>query len=445
MDFTKGYSRNDLIRFMIPLIAAELFQQVYALINTVVVSDVLNYQAVAVIGACSGFMSVRGDLICGMLYGFGIYLGKAVGSSDETYFQRAFSAAFFSTFLLGIVGILLVPFMKEALIVGNIPEEISQEAVRYLQVAFAGGIAFAFKLLLLVTLQAIGETFFYSFLAMAGVVMNTGFVVLFIKVLHGGVEYAALATVLTDLLVAVCLLIHIYRKRKNILKLLKIWEIPTEIWKDIMKNGSAKTAYFMLGSIGALVLQRAINTFPIEVIAGQTWAVRLQTILLVAPGELGTASGVITGQNVGAKRMDYVRLYHKKLLRLMVVIGVVSIAFVYLAGFPALRLLSGVEKPVAVAEAAFGWIRITVLAFPVLFFILYRNALQAMGQYPQVVCLGVIHLVWMFVTAYLFVPRFGLNAAAFGVATGWLLQTVVGTWFFGRAMKGGNQSEQTVS
>lgn len=438
MDFTKGYSRHDLIYFLIPLIAAELFQQVYSLINTVVVSQVLDYQAVAVLGACSGFFSVRSDLICGMLYGFGIYMGKAVGSGDEKYFQRTFSAAFFGAVFLGMMGFMLIPFTKGMVTLGNIPEELSRDSVQYLQVAFAGCGTFAIKLLLLVTLQAIGETFFYSFLAVAGVMLNTGFVVLFIKILHGGVAYAALATLLTDLLLAVSLFVHIYRKRRSVLRMAGIGDIPSVIWSDLLKNGSAKTAYFMLGSIGSLFLQRAINTFSIEVIAGQTWAVRLQTILLAAPGELGTASGVITGQNVGAKRMDYVSLYHKKLLRVMVVLGVASIGVVYFAGLPILRFLSGAEQPAAVADAGIRWLRITVLAFPVLFFILYRNALQAMGRYPQVVGLGVMHLVWMFGTSYVLVPHFGLEAAAFGVAAGWLLQSIAGVYFFRHAVRGGN-------
>lgn len=82
MDFTKDCSRHNLILFLVPLIWAELFQQVYSLINTSVVSRVLDYRAVAVIGACSGFISLRGNLMSGMLFGCGIYIGKAVGSRN---------------------------------------------------------------------------------------------------------------------------------------------------------------------------------------------------------------------------------------------------------------------------------------------------------------------------------------------------------------------------
>ncbi|MDO5415798.1 MAG: MATE family efflux transporter [Lachnospiraceae bacterium] len=374
MDFTKQDSGKDLICFLIPLIAAELFQQVYALINTIVVSHVLDYRAVAVIGACSGFLAVRSNFICGMMYGFGIYLGKAVGRNDEDYFRQSFSALAVCTLMLGVLGIAALPFTYRMLLAGNVPAELFDDAGRYLRTAFAGSGAMTAKLFLLVTLQAVGETGYFSFLAAA--------------------------------------------------------------WQDLMKNGFSKTAYFVLGAAGDLFLQRTVNTFPVEMIAGQTWAVRLQTVLLVLPGELGTASGVITGQNVGAGNRENIRRYHRRLVRWMVWYGLMAIGVVYLMGYPLLRILTGTNQT-AVAVSAADWIRITVSAFPAAFFILYRNALQAMGRYVQVVCLGILHLAVMLVTAYVLAPAFGYEAAAFGVAAGWMLQTAAGVFFFRHAMKGG--------
>lgn len=436
MDFTKDYSRRDMICFLIPLIMAELFQQIYSLINTVVVNHVLDYSAVAVIGASSGFLSVRGNLISGMMYGFGIYMGKAVGSGEQAYFQKTFSAAFFYTVLIGMIGITVLPFLELIMSAGNVPQELMQDAFWYLFVSFAGCGIIAAKLLLLVTLQAIGETYFFSFLAAAGVVINTVLVVLFIGVWHGGVAFAALAAVLTELMLLFFLFFHIRKKRPDVLRISGLRKISGEIWMDLLKNGCAKTAYFGLVAVGDLFQQSAINTFSIEMIAGQAWAVRLQTILLTPLGELGTASGVITGQNVGAGNKENIRIYHQKLSRMMILFGGISVVFVYLAGFPILRLLSGADKPVEVAAAAVRWLRITVLVFPVCFFILHRNALQAMGKYPQVVWLGVINLAAVFVAANMFVPIFGFEAAAFGVAAGWGLQTIAGVWFFRKAEKG---------
>ena len=77
MDFTGACRPKALARFLIPLIAAELFQQVYGLINTAVVSRALDDTALAVMGACGGLLAIRGRVLAGMFYGFGICLGTA--------------------------------------------------------------------------------------------------------------------------------------------------------------------------------------------------------------------------------------------------------------------------------------------------------------------------------------------------------------------------------
>lgn len=436
MNFTKDYSRRDLIRFLIPLLAADLFQQLYALINAIVVNRVLDYSAVAAIGACSGFLAIRTNLISGMMFGFGIYLGKAVGSKDTQYFRHAFSGSFWYALGLGALGLAALPLTGAMLTAGNVPPALRSASAWYLAVSFGGCVCIALKTLLLVTLQAIGETKFFSFLAAAGVVINTALVILFVGVLRFGVVFSALATVLTNLILALCLFVHIRKTHPEVLWLTAPPSIPGRIWTDLIKNGVAKTAYFVLGSLGKLVLQGAINTFSVEVIAGQSWAVCLQTILFSPLGELGTASGVITGQNVGANNPDNIRLYHRKLRRTMLLIGVAEIALIYLVGSPLLRLLSGADKPLAVVVAANQWIRVTALAMPFCAIILYRNALQAMGRYPQVVLLGAVELVGICLTAVLLVPAYGYTAAAVGTAGSWLIQTAIGCGFFRSAMKG---------
>lgn len=436
MDFTGSYSRQNMLRFLIPLLAAESFQQLYGLINTVVVNHVLDYRAVAVIGACSGLISIRNNLLSGMIFGFGIYLGKAVGSADQTYFQRAFSGAFWYAALLGALGVVLLPLTGAMLVAGNVPAALYQDAVWYLAVSLGGSFCVALKLLLLVTLQAMGETRFFSVLAAVGVVANTALVVLFVGVFHGGVAFSALAAILTNLLLAICLYLHIRKTHRDVLKLILPSRIPWNIWGELMLNGMTKSAYFVLGSLGKLVLQRAINTFSVEIIAGQSWGVCLQTILFAPLGELGTASGVITGQNVGARNPTNIRMYHRKLRGAMLLIGGAEVLFIYLAGAPVLQLLCGMEKPPEVAQAAVLWIRITVLALPFCFTILYRNALQALGRYAQVVFLGGVEFVGICLTAGYLVPNFGYPAAAVGVAVSWIVQALVGSGFFYHAMKG---------
>lgn len=119
---------------------------------------------------------------------------------------------------------------------------------------------------------------------------NTALVVLFIGVWEGGVAWAALATVLTNALLALLLLRYIRRKWLRLLRTVGPREIPGTVWLGLLQNGGAKTVYFFLSALGALVLQRAVNTLSPRLIAAQAIAPSLQAVLIAPQGELGTAT-----------------------------------------------------------------------------------------------------------------------------------------------------------
>lgn len=441
MDFTGTYCSSAFARFLIPLMAAELFQQIYGLINTAVVSWALDDTALAVMGACSGLLAVRGRVLAGMFYGFGICLGTAVGSGDPRRLPAVFSAALRYTLALSALGLLAALWVEGLMALGNIPPQLWGAAAPYLILSFAGAGVTAAKLLLMVLLQAVGDTGYFSALAVLGAVTNTVLVVLFIGVWKGGVVCAALATLLTNALLALFLLRYVRRKWPRLLQTVAFREIPGRVWRGLLQNGGAKTAYFFLSALGALILQRAMNTLSPRLIAAQTIALSLQAVLIAPQGELGTASGVITGQNVGAGNRENILAYHRRLVRLFVSLGLMAAAVVWLAGGPLVEWVAGPEQSQEVIQAALWWLRLTVLVFPVSFAILYRNTLQALGQYGGVVALGGLEVLCSAAAAWIFLPAFGYLGGAFGVVLSWGAAALLGRALFSRAMRGGDGDE----
>lgn len=389
MDFTGAYCPKALARFLIPLMAAELFQQIYGLINTAVVSRALDDTALAVMGACGGLLAIRGRVLAGMFYGFGICLGMAVGSGDPRRLPAAFSAALRYTLLLSGLGLLAALGVNGLMALGNVPPQLRPSAAPYLILSFAGAGVTAAKLLLMVLLQAVGDTGYFSALAVLGALTNTVLVVLFIGVWKGGVAWAALATVLTNALLALFLLRYIRRNRPRL-------------------------------------------------IAAQAIALSLQAVLIAPQGELGTASGVITGQNVGAGNQENILAYHRRLLRLFVLLGLAAAGLVWLVGRPLVGLVAGPGQPAEVMEASLLWLRLTVLVFPVSFAILYRNALQAMGRYGGVVALGGMEVVCSAAAAWLLIPAFGYMGGALGVVLSWGASALLGSTLFRHTLRGGD-------
>ena len=438
MDFTGAYCPRAFARFLVPLMAAELFQQVYGLINTAVVSWALDDTALVVMGACSGLLAVRGKVLAGMFYGFGICLGRAVGSGDPRRLAAAFSAAVRYTLALSALGVLAALGAEGLMVLGNIPPQLRPAAAPYLMLSFAGAGVAGVKLLLMVLLQAVGDTGYFSALAILGTLVNTVLVVLFIGILHGGVACAALAMVLTNGLLALLLLRYLRRQWPELLRTAPGREIPGAVWWKLLQNGGAKTIYFFLGALGTLVLQRGINTLAPQLIAAQALALSLQSLLIAPQGELGTASAVITGQNAGAGNRGNILAYHRRLVRLFVALGTGMAALIWLAGQPLVQLVAGPEKSPEVTGAALHWLCITVLIFPFSFAILYRNALQALEQYGSVVMLGILEVLCSAVCAWVLIPCLGFPGGALGVVLSWGASALLGCVLFHRAMKGGD-------
>lgn len=437
VDFTGAYCRTAFARFLLPLMAAELFQQIYGLINTAVVSWTLDDTALAVMGACSGLLAVQSKVLTGMFYGFGICLGTAVGSGNVRRRAAAFSAALWYTLALTALGLLAALGTGGLMTLGNVPAQLRAAAAPYLMLSFAGTGAVAAKLLLVVLLQAVGDTGYFSALAVLGTIANTALVTLFIGVQQGGVACAALATLLTNGLLALLLLRHLRRKWPELLQTFPIREIPAAVWWNLLQNGGAKTIYFFLGALGTLVLQRGINSLAPQLIAAQALALSLQSLLIAPQGELGTASAVITGQNVGAGNRQNILAYHRRLIRLFVVLGTAAAALVWLGGQPLVQLVAGPEKSPEVTGAALHWLRIAVLIFPFSFAVLYRNALQALAQYGGVVLLGILEVVCSAVCAWVLIPCWGLTGGALGIVLSWGASALLGGVLFRRAMEGG--------
>lgn len=105
-DFTRAQSGKELAFFLLPMICSGMFQQVYSLINTAVVSRYLSYDSVAVIGACQPYASMQGFVCVGMTTGFGFYLFRCIGTGDAEIFGRGFCGALYLTGFLGLKNLL---------------------------------------------------------------------------------------------------------------------------------------------------------------------------------------------------------------------------------------------------------------------------------------------------------------------------------------------------
>ena len=185
-DFTKKWDMRLLLSFMMPLIVSELFQEVYALVNTAVISKVRSYEAVAVMGSVSSLTTLRSYLFVDMTAGFGIFLAKCIGSQNPDRLDQAFFSAVKIIFVIYAGCLAAVVFPWPFLAMVKVPENLIPEAVSYLRVMLAGCMLVGLRNLMSCTIQGFGETKILSILSAFSVVTHTGLVILMIAILRTG-------------------------------------------------------------------------------------------------------------------------------------------------------------------------------------------------------------------------------------------------------------------
>ncbi len=423
MDFTKDYSRAMLLRFFFPVALAAVFENIYSLVSVSLVSHVLNARAVAVIGACSPVGSFQSSLVNGLSFGIGIYLGRCVGSHDRKVFSRALTGSVMAGALLGAVSMALIPFSSSIMDWLAMPDELRNDAAVYISIVLVNTVFLMFQRLLMVTLQSFGDAKFMSMISSASVVVNTVFTWFLIGVLRLPVWGSALSALLTHLLMVIALFIYCMSRWRERFRLCPISEIGGRVYLELAAGGGAKTGMFMLGTLGRSYFQTALNHMDVDLIAGYTFATTLYNLLMAGAWELGTVSGVVTGQNEGSGNPAGIRRYNRGLVGFHLIYTLI----LYLLLIPApylIMCMAGQSASEALIAAGARMFRIYLLFAPLLWVVIFRNALQAIGAHGSALFIGILHFGTYVFGSFAFSKAFGFGGLCMVYPFSWLVQSL---------------------
>lgn len=426
MDFTKIYSPKLLLRFLFPVALAAIFENIYSLVSVSLVSHVLDAEAVAVIGSCSPIGSYQSALVNGVSFGIGIYLGRCVGSHDDQVFARAFTGSVAAGTLISILALLLIPFTPTILTLLSVPHQLRSDAVVYVSLVLAATVFLMFQRLLMVTLQSFGDAKFMSVISAVSVVMNSLFTWLLIGVFRLPVWGSALSVLLTHLLMTIALLIYCLRHWRRRFRLVPLPDIGRQVYWELAAGSGAKTGMFLLGSLGRSFFQVALNRMDVDLIAGYTFATTLYNLLMAGAWELGTVSGVVTGQNEGSGKLEGIRRYNRCLVRFHVIYTLLLAFLLLLPASRLIRYMAGTCASSEIIDAGTKMLRIYLVTAPLFWVVIFRNALQAIGAHGSALAIGILHFVTYLAGAAFFPRILGFTGICMVYPFSWLVQSLFG-------------------
>ena len=405
-DMTKGSPLKIFIFFSIPLLIGNIFQQLYSMVDTIIVGRFVGVNALAAVGTTGSMFFLVNGMILGLTSGFGVLVSQKFGAKDEVGIKKAVASNIILTVISTIIITVIALFVKTPLLkLMNTPDNIFKDANTYITIIFAGIITQAIYNMSAGILRALGDSKTPLYFLIISSILNIILDLVFIAKFNMGVAGAAYATNIAQGFSAILCIIYSYRKFK-ILRLKKEdFKVEKEYFKTHLKIGIPMGLQFSITAIGIIIVQSAINIFGSTVIASYTASSKVLQLVMQPAVSFGVTIATYAGQNLGAKRFDRI----KNGIKIMNKVSIVSslIAGFVLVFFGKYFVMLFIENPTkeifSYAQQVFNYSAIFFI--PLGFILVYRNVLQGMGDSFVPMMAGVAELVARAVVAFT-LPKF---------------------------------------
>ena len=421
-DMTSGSPARLIMLFAIPLMLGNIFQQLYTMVDTIVVGQIVGVQALAALGAVEWVMWLVLGVASGMTQGFSILIAQYYGAREIKDLKKALAHSYILTAILAAAVLVVSQAGAYGLLrFLNTPENIIGMSMSYLRVVFCGIPMIAAYNIFASALRAMGNSKTPLTAMILAAIINVVLDILFVAQFHMGVAGAAAATVIAQSFSAVyCFLVL---RKINIVKLEKShFSKDVILDKKLLKLGTPIVFQNVIIAVGGLVVQYVVNGYGFLFVAGFTATNKLYGLLEMAAISYGYAIVTYVGQNLGAKRPDRI----KKGVRASAVIAaitsaVISVVMIFWGKTILSLFISGDPKQTQqVLEIAYRYLFIMACFLWILYFLYaYRSALQGLGDTVIPMMSGVAEFVMRVGVALLLPLAMGENGIFYAEITAW--------------------------
>lgn len=315
-DMTNGSEVRHILKFTIPLLIGNLFQQLYNIVDSAIVGKYLNSDKLASVGATGSITYLFYTLCIGLATGAGILIAQRFGARDTDSVKKLIANSAYAMTMLGAtISVISVILADPLLRLLDTPDPLLPDAVAYMQVSCAGTIAVAAYNWINSVLRSLGDARTpLIFLGVASV-LNVGLDLLFVVVFDMDVQGAALATVISQGISAVGSIIFAFIKNPYFKLSRSEFALKPQIFRKCMTTGIPIALQNALVSVSMISLQRTANSFGNNVMSAYTASMRVEQLVQQPFASLNVAISTFAGQNIGAGKTERaVKGYRKTVL-----------------------------------------------------------------------------------------------------------------------------------
>ena len=424
-DMTKGNPLKIFIFFSIPLLIGNVFQQLYSMVDTIIVGRFVGVEALAAVGSTGSMFFLVNGMILGLTSGFGVLVAQKFGAKDEVAIKKAVASNIILTLVLTVFITVIALLVKNPLLrMMNTPDNIFDDASTYITIIFAGIITQALYNMAAGILRALGDSKTPLYFLMVSSIVNVILDLVFIINFKMGVSGAAYATNIAQGFSAVLCLIYSYKKFQVLRLKKEDFKVELSYYTKHLKVGVPMGLQFSVTAVGIIIVQSAINVFGSTVIASYTASSKVLQLVMQPATSFGVTIANYSGQNLGAGRFDRIKSGMKIMNKVSIITSLLAGLVLIFLGKYFVRLF--IENPTAeiftYSQLVFNYS--AVFFIPLGFIFVYRNVLQGMGESFMPMMAGVLELIARSIVAFTLPKYIGFTGICLSDPVAWIAASV---------------------
>ncbi len=336
-----GSPAKSLFLFALPMVAGNLFQQLYNIIDSIVVGNYIGADALGAVGASTPIVMLFVAMATGMSIGCSVLISQFLGAGKKEEMKTAIFTAFISVTVLGVLFLFCGQILTDPLLyLLKTPKDIFSDAKSYLSIYFWGmGFLFCYNGLNAV-FNGLGMSYIPLVFLICSSVLNVVLDLVFVKQYPMGIEGVAWATFIAQgisALVSFLWLLLTLKKMER--KEEKVEEerkkriyFDKDMLKDMCRIAIPSSIQQSIVSIGFLFVQALVNSYGTVIVAGYTAATKIDNIAILPMANVGNAVSTFTAQNMGARKPERISRGYGAAIAMVACIGIVILLLLYLWG-----------------------------------------------------------------------------------------------------------------
>ncbi len=424
-DLTTGSEGKLIFQFAAPMLLGNIFQQLFSVVDSIVVGNFIGKTALAAVGASFPVIFVMVSLIIGLVMGTTIVISQYFGAGDMVKVRRAIDTMYIYCFVAGALASVAGLTLAEPLLrLLGLPDEIMPQATQYLRIYFSGTIIFFGYNGTSAVLRGLGDSKTPLYFLIIATLANIVLVILFVGVFKWGVSGAAYATLLANGLAFALAIIWLNRTHKVIRFAIKGLHFDREVFRQSIRIGLPTGIQQTLVAIGGLALMGIVNTFGTNVIAAYSVASRLDTLATVPAMSFSQALSTFVGQNIGANKISRIKTGLMSTVKMSGIVTILTSLFIIFFGHVIMALFTKDTEVIAIGDQYLTIISIFYILFTMMF--IYNGVMRGAGDtlipmFFSLLSLWIIRIPM----AYFLSGKIGAEGIWWAIPAGWMIGLIL--------------------